>query len=133
MSSDPNAPDGTSRASSSVPSTSAQPQQQSLVVQQELEVPSNGFATASLVFGIIAISIGFWVWIPFLGLAVGALGLLFALTAVVTGDTGRRCARELDGLGKRAALTGTILGWVTIGVIVLSYAYWSAVSSGILR
>ena len=133
MSSDLNTPDGTPPASPSVHDASAHPQQP--LVVQDLKVPSNGFATASLVFGIIAIAIGVGVWIPFLGIVAGALGFLFALTAVVTGDTGRRCSRELDGLGKRAALTGTILGWVSIGVIVLpyAYAYWSAVSSGIIR
>ncbi|KRC59131.1 hypothetical protein ASE14_15235 [Agromyces sp. Root81] len=132
MSSDPNAPDGTHPTSPSVRNAPVHPQQQ-LVIQQDLKVPPNGFATASLVFGIIGVAMVFWAWIPFLGIAAAALGFPFALTAVVTGHTGRRCARDLDGLGKRAALTGTILGWATMGVIVLSYGFWSAVSSGVFR
>lgn len=138
MSFDPNAhfdalpPSQPAPASQQSPAQSPQPvyyapvyaQPQQVVVQQIVRGPSNGLATTSLVFGIIGIAVGFWAWIPLLGIASAAFGFPLALTAAITGHLGQKRADTLDGLGKNTALTGMILGYVTLGVIVLVTAFW---------
>lgn len=100
----------------------AQPQQ--LVVQQVVKQPTNGLATTAMVFGIVGIAIGFWAWIPFLGIGSAILGFPLALTATITGHIGLKRAEAMNGNGKNAAFTGTILGYITLGVIVLVTAFW---------
>jgi hypothetical protein len=96
------------------------PQPQSFyVVAAAPRPPSNTAATTALITGIIAMLIGFWTWVPFIGLFSGVITLGLGITAIITGFKGLRVARELGGAGYGAALTGQILGWVSCGGVVL--------------
>lgn len=100
-----------------------QPQSQYLY-HHIVRPPSNGTAVAALVLGIIGIAIGIWSFIPILGLFSAITGFLPALLGVIFGHLGLAKARQLNGLGHTSALTGLVLGYVTLGVIALVTLFW---------
>lgn len=100
-----------------------QPQQQ-IIYQQVVRAPSNGMATTSLVVGIVAIVTGVWVLIPFIGMFFGFIAFLPAVLAVVFGHVGLSKAPSVGGIGRGGAMTGLILGYLTVGLIVLTTAIW---------
>ncbi|PRH81642.1 hypothetical protein C6N40_11705 [Arenimonas caeni] len=69
--------------------------------------PTSGLAVASLVGGILG-----WTLLPLLG----------SLVAVITGHMARAEIRRAQGQmeGDGMALAGLILGWIAIGLMVLS-------------
>lgn len=99
-----------------------QPPQQ-VIYQQVVKGPSNGQAVAALILGIVAIAIGIWSPIPFLGIVTAFLAFLPALLAVIFGHLGLRVSAT-NGVGRGQALTGLILGYVTLGIIVLTTMGW---------
>jgi hypothetical protein len=64
-------------------------------------VPTNGFAIASLVLGIL------WIW------WVGSV------LALIFGYVARKQIRERNESGNGLAIAGIVLGWVGVGVLVL--------------
>ncbi len=76
--------------------------------QQQMMAPaSNGMATGALIIGIISLVFSF---VPVLNILCWILGIL----AIVFGIIGMVKAGKMNGLGKSKALTGLILGVVSI-------------------
>jgi hypothetical protein len=94
------------------------------IYQQVVRPPSNGMAVAALVLGIVAIAVGFWSIIPILGLVAAFFAFVPAVLATIFGVVGRTRSKALGGLGRGQALTGAILGAVTLGIIVLVTMGW---------
>jgi uncharacterized membrane protein len=92
--------------------------------QQIVRPPSNGLAIASLVLGVVGILPGLLVVIPFVGLIMAMFALLPAVLAVVFGHIGLNQAKRLNGLGRGMAQAGLILGYVTLGLMVLTTLFW---------
>lgn len=109
--------------SDSQPATSTQHQ---VIYQQVVKAPSNGMAVAALILGIVAIVTGIWIPIPILGLVMMFLAFAPAVLAVIFGHVGIRNSARLGGLGRGAALTGLVLGYVTLAISVLTTALWIA-------
>ena len=86
--------------------------------------PSNGMAIAALALGIAAIVIGIWALIPLVGLVAAFLAFLPAVLAAIFGHIGVAKSKSMDGTGKGMAVTGFILGYVTIALIVLTTVWW---------
>ncbi|WP_174843925.1 DUF4190 domain-containing protein [Cryobacterium sandaracinum] len=102
---------------------SSYPQQQ-IIYQQVIKAPTNGMAITSLVLGIVAIITGIWIPIPILGLFMMFLAFLPAVLAVIFGHVGLRNATRLGGIGRGASLTGLILGYITLGISVITTFLW---------
>lgn len=98
-----------------------QPQQ--LIYQQIVKPPSNGMAVTSLILGILAIVVGVWTPIPIAGLVFAFLSFLPALLAIIFGHVGLSTSKT-NGVGKGQAITGLILGYLTIGIIVVVTMIW---------
>ncbi|MEX1079523.1 MAG: hypothetical protein WED09_10490 [Homoserinimonas sp.] len=98
------------------------------IYQQVVRPPSNGMATAALVLGIIAIAFGVWSVIPILGLFAAFTAFVPAVLAVVFGAIGRTRSTTLAGIGRGQALTGLVLGAVTLTIIVLTTIGWALLS-----
>lgn len=77
-------------------------------------------AITSLVPGIVAIVTGIWIPIPILGLFMMFLAFLPAVLAVIFGHVGLRSAARLCGIGRGVSLTRLILGYVTLGISVIT-------------
>lgn len=101
----------------------SQPQQQ-VIYQQVVRAPSNGMATTSLVLGIVAIVTGVWVLIPLVGMFFGFIAFLPGVLAAVFGHVGMSRSVTIGGIGRGSAMTGLILGYVTVGLIVLTTVFW---------
>jgi len=97
--------------------------QQQYVYQQVVKAPSNGSGMASLVLGIVAIVLGVWIPVPFLGLFLMFLAFVPAVLAVIFGHVGLAAARR-TGTGRGGALAGLILGYVTLGISVVTTCVW---------
>lgn len=93
------------------------------VTYQVVKPPTNGMATTSLTLGIIAIVIGIWSFIPLLGLGAAFTSFLPAVLAVIFGHIGLKKVRE-GNVGSGQATTGLILGYITVGIIVLTTLFW---------
>lgn len=102
--------------------TYQQPQQQ-YVYQTVVKPPANGMAVTSLILGIVAIAVGIWAPIPFVGLIFAFLSFLPALLAVIFGHVGYSTYKK-NGVGKGQAITGLILGYLTIGLIITITVIW---------
>lgn len=102
--------------------TYQQPQQQ-YVYQQVVKQPTNGMAVTALVLGIVSIVIGIWAPIPFIGIGAAFFAFLPALLAVIFGHIGQGTFKRI-GVGKGQALTGLVLGYVTLGLIVATTLFW---------
>lgn len=100
------------------------PAQQQVIYQQVVQAPSNGMAIASLVLGVVAIVTGIWIPIPILGLFMMFLAFVPAVLAVVFGHLGLRNAVRIGGIGRGSALTGLILGYVTLAISVITTLIW---------
>jgi uncharacterized membrane protein len=94
--------------------------QQQIIYQQVIKPPTNGMAITSLVPGIVAIVTGIWIPIPILGLFMMFLAFLPAVLAVIFGHVGLRSATRLGGIGRGVSLTRLILGYVTLGISVIT-------------
>jgi hypothetical protein len=86
--------------------------------------PSNGLAITSMILGIVAIVIGVWALIPFLGLFAAVTGFFPAVIAVILGHIGMVRARQINETGRGQAMAGLITGYITLGIIVLTTAFW---------
>jgi hypothetical protein len=86
--------------------------------------PSNGLAITSMILGIVAIVIGVWALIPFLGIFAAVTGFLPAVIAVILGHIGTLRARQMSGTGRGQAMAGLVTGYITLGIIVLTTAFW---------
>lgn len=104
--------------------TYQQPPPPQYVVMQR--PPSNGKAIGGMVLGIIAIAVGIWSLIPLLGLFAAILGFVPSIIAILLGHMGLSESVKLGGIGKAQAVTGLTLGWVTLGIIVLTTVFWMA-------
>lgn len=94
------------------------------IYQQVVRPPSNGMAVTAMVLGIVAISVGFWSVIPILGLVAAFFAFVPGLLAIIFGVVGRTKSVALGGVGRGQAITGIVLGSVTLGIIVLTTAGW---------
>ncbi|WP_134402862.1 DUF4190 domain-containing protein [Cryobacterium sp. TMT4-10] len=103
--------------------------QQQIIYQQVVRPPTNGMAITSLVLGIVAIVTGIWIPIPILGLVMMFLAFLPAVLAVIFGHVGLRNATRLGGIGRGASLAGLILGYVTLGISVITTFLWIATAA----
>lgn len=76
--------------------------------------PTSTAAVLSLVFGIVS-----WLILPLLG----------ALVAIVCGHVARADIRRAQGAlgGDALALTGLILGWAQLALLVLIFVFWLGV------
>lgn len=95
-----------------------------VIYQQVVRAPSNGMAVAALVLGLVAIVVGIWSPIPLIGFITAFFAFIPALLAVIFGVVGLRRAAQLARLGRGQALTGLILGAVTLAIIVLVTLGW---------
>jgi hypothetical protein len=105
------------------------PPQQQVIYQHVVRAPSNGAAVTALVLGIVAIVLGVWIPVPILGLFMMFLAFVPAVLAVVFGHLGLRNAR-VNGVGRGGALTGLALGYVTVGLSVVTTAFWIIAAAG---
>lgn len=101
--------------------TYQQPQQ--VVYQQVYKTPSNGMAVTALILGIIATVIGIWSPIPIIGIGAAFFAFLPALLAVIFGHVGLGTFKKI-GVGKGQAMTGLILGYITLAIIILTIIFW---------
>lgn len=99
-----------------------QPYQQPYMVVQR--PPSNGQAIGAMVLGIIAAAVGVWAFVPFVGLISAVLGFLPAVIAVILGHLGLNGANRMGGTGRSQAITGFILGYVTLAIIIGTTLFW---------
>jgi hypothetical protein len=74
--------------------------------------PSNGMGTAAGVVGIIAIILIFIPYVDFLGVLLGLLAIIFGAVGI-----GR--ANRMGGHGKGMAVTGLVLGIISVALFVL--------------
>ena len=93
------------------------------VVQMQ-RPPSNGQAIGSMVLGIIAIAVGIWSFVPLLGIVAALLGFAPAVIAVILGHVGMNTSNRLQGVGRSQAITGLVLGYITLLVIVSTTLFW---------
>lgn len=100
-----------------------------VVYQHVIKPPANGMAVTALVLGIVAIVTGIWSPIPIVGLVFAFLGGLPALLAVIFGHVGSVIAAR-SGVGRGSAVAGLVLGYVTIGIIVLTTLFWVVAIAG---
>jgi len=92
--------------------------------------PSNGLAITSMILGIVALVIGVWALIPFLGIFAAATGFFPAVIAVILGHIGMARARQMAGTGRGQAMAGLVTGYITLGIIVLTTAFWVIAFAG---
>jgi hypothetical protein len=102
---------------------------QQIVYQQVVKAPSNGSSVTSLVLGIVAIVTGIWIPVPVLGLVMMFLAFVPALLAVAFGHVGLGYAGRVGGIGRGAALTGLILGYLTLALSVITTFLWIIVAA----
>lgn len=100
------------------------PQYPQPYVVQLQRAPSNGKAVAAMVLGIVAIAVGIWSLVPFLGLVAAFLGFAPAVVAVILGHVGLSASVPLNGLGRSQAVTGLVLGYLTLAIILGTTIYW---------
>ena len=113
------------RGMSNIPAQSANPYGPSQTIyQQVVRPPSNGMAVTAMVLGIVAIAVGFWSIIPILGLVAAFFAFIPGVLAVIFGTIGRTRSAALGGVGRGQALTGIVLGAVTLGIILLTTVGW---------
>ncbi len=98
--------------------------QSQVIYQQVVRPPSNGLAVAALVLGIVGITVGIWSVVPFLGLIAAVFAFVPSVLAVIFGIVGWQKAGRIGGVGRGQALTGLILGGVTVALIVLVTMGW---------
>jgi hypothetical protein len=97
--------------------------QQQVVYQQIVRPPSNGIAIAGMVLGIVAVALGIWMVIPFLGLVFAFVSFVPAVLAVVFGVVGLRQSNRVQ-VGRGAAITGLITGGLTLAIGALTTMFW---------
>ena len=68
--------------------------------------PSNGLAITSMILGIVAVVIGVWALIPFLGIFAAVTGFFPAVIAVILGHIGMTRARQMGGTGRGQVMAG---------------------------
>lgn len=100
--------------------------QHQVVYQNVMRTQSNGAAVTSLVLGIVAITLGIWIPIPILGLFMMFLASVPTVLAVVFGHVGLRAAYRTGGVGRAAAVAGMVMGYVTLGLSVITTFVWLA-------
>ncbi|MEV0890432.1 DUF4190 domain-containing protein [Promicromonospora sp. MEB111] len=66
--------------------------------------PRNSLGVWSLVLGIVSI--------------VLALGILTGIPAIIVGNQGRRAVRAGEANNEGMALTGVVLGWLSLAILV---------------
>lgn len=96
------------------------PQQPPYPVVIVQKPPMNGAAVTGMVCGIIAIVVGIWAFVPLLGLVAWFLALLPTLLAIVGGHVGSSRAKAMHGAGQGQATTALVLGYITLGILVLT-------------
>src|SRR4051812_10966186 len=87
--------------------------------------PTNGLAITAMISGIVGAASGFWAIIPITGYFSAAIAFPLCVVAVICGHLGRARSRRLGGIGRRQAMAGIILGYVSIAVVVIASAAWT--------
>lgn len=105
------------------------PPHATVVYQHVVKPPSNGMAVTSLIVGIIAIVVGIWSPIPFIGLLFAFTGGLLALLAVIFGHVGLATSKRV-GVGRGNSIAGLVTGYVTIAIIALTTMAWIVTLAG---
>ena len=98
------------------------PQQQS-PYQQAVQPPSNGQAVAALVLGIIAIVTGLWSPLPIVGAFPALIAFPLSVLAIIFGHVGLSLSKTIL-VGRGQALTGMILGYITLGILLITILVW---------
>lgn len=98
--------------------------QNQVIYQQIVKTPTNGLAVASLVLGIVAMVIGAGIPIPFLGLIFMFFAFVPAVLAIIFGHVAFRSSTKLGGTGRGSALTGLVLGYLTIAISAATTFAW---------
>ncbi|ALJ22092.1 DUF4190 domain-containing protein [Microbacterium sp. No. 7] len=88
--------------------------------------PVNGSAIAGMILGIVALAIGIWAPIPFFGLVAGTVAFIPTLLAITFGHIGLAGSKRLNNTGKAQAITGLVLGYLTLAIIAFSSVVWFA-------
>ncbi|MGV2901330.1 DUF4190 domain-containing protein [Microbacterium sp. AGC62] len=102
------------------------PQYPQPYIVQLQRAPSNGQAVGAMVLGIIAIAVGVWALVPFLGIVAALLGFVPAVLAVIFGHLGFNTSVRMQGIGRSQAITGFVLGYVTLAIILGTTVFWFA-------
>lgn len=104
----------------------APPQQQIYVAAAMTTTPSNGAAITAMILGIVAVAIGIWMLIPFIGIVFAMLAFVPVVLAVVFGHVGLNRSKQ-TGAGRGIALTGMILGYSTLALMVVVTVFWVSI------
>ncbi|RLQ84196.1 DUF4190 domain-containing protein [Mycetocola zhadangensis] len=83
--------------------------------------PSNGAAITAVIAGTVAIGIGIFMPIPIVGILLLPFALIPAVVAIICGHIGLRTAARVR-VGRGVALTGLILGYITIALAIVTIA-----------
>jgi hypothetical protein len=83
----------------------------------------NQLALWAMITGIAGIVL---IWIPYIGI----LGLLSGIAALILGLMGNGRARTMGGTGRGQAITGIVLGAVTIGIFIIGLVFLASVIGG---
>ena len=100
-----------------------------VVYHQVLRPPSNSMAIAALVLGIVAIVLGVWIIVPIVGLVFAFLSFVPAVLAAIFGFLGLRQSNQV-GVGRGPAVTGLVLGGLTLAIGVLTTMFWIVTIAG---
>jgi hypothetical protein len=84
----------------------------------------NGAATAALVVGLVALSIGVWSPIPVLGLLAAMLAVVPAVVAIALGHVGLSRSRQIGGIGRVMAIVGLCAGYIALAILVGTAIWW---------
>ncbi|HYJ49366.1 MAG TPA: hypothetical protein VEX12_05565 [Microbacterium sp.] len=84
----------------------------------------NGTAVAALVLGLIALATGVWSPVPIVGVLAALAAVVPAVFAVAFGHVGLSRSRQIEGIGRKAAITGLYTGYVALGIIVATTIGW---------
>jgi hypothetical protein len=87
--------------------------------------PNNGLAITAMIFGIVGAAAGFWAIIPITGYFSAAIAFPLSVVAVICGHLGRAQSKRISGIGRRQAMAGIILGYVSIAIMVTASAAWT--------
>jgi len=87
--------------------------------------PSNGIAITAMIFGIVGAVTGIWTIVPVTGYFSAAIAFPLLLTAVICGHIGQSRAKRLGGAGRWSALSGILLGYITLAYAVATSIAWT--------
>jgi hypothetical protein len=67
------------------------------------------------------------IWIPYISI----IGLLSGIAGLILGIMANNRAKAMGGVGKGQAITGIVLGAITIGIFIISLIFVASVIGGL--